>query len=109
METNLNTFKAPVPNISNDNIVSKNNENKETKWKIIPSVVKGALTVPSISNTPISDALVIKKQEIPQKKLSIPMKKREILNLNTISSLIIGLCGIISVFNIKNIIKNLHH
>lgn len=83
---NLNSIRQPAPSIQ-----SVANEQKERTFNA-PNV--GVVDVPSISKTPLSDTLFIKKQENPRMKYLLSPKSKKGFKLQNIFSLAIAGCSI---------------
>lgn len=97
MDTGVNLVKQPKPEVVSSNEPGANNKPKR---KIIRPHV-GVISLPKISNTPISDTLQLKEKENPQTKYKITPTKKARLTLKELASLTIGACGLIALFTFK--------
>jgi len=101
---NLNSVKAPAPNLSKNKAPEENKTKRTIKR---PNV--GVVSPPNISTTPIFDTMVQKKNENPRKKYKLTQKKHSFFNMQNIISTCIVALGAVSLLsagkNIKNFFK----
>ena len=104
----LNSIKQPAPNIVSNSTNSKQETTKEETIKpkrIINRPNVGVVDVPTISKTPISDLLEIKKQENPRTVYRLNDNKEKPLNLYNIASIGIGASALYCLLNLSKSIK----
>ena len=82
---NLNSIRQPAPSVGGSDA------QVERKFKL-PNV--GVVSVPAISKTPLSDVIVMKKQENPKMAYKITPKSNKGFKLQTFFSLSIVGCSI---------------
>ena len=103
----LNSIKQPAPNIVSNSTNSKPETTKETiePKRIIIRPNVGVVDVPTISKTPISDLLEIKKQENPRTVYRLDDNKEKPPNLYNIASIVISASALYGLLNLSKSIK----
>lgn len=77
---NFNSIKQPSPNIAGQNAAVQNKE------RIYNAPYLGAIDVPNISRTPLTDTMIINQQKHPKPKIKIAPKADKGFNLQNIFS-----------------------
>ena len=96
MTTELSKIKQPTPSVS----ASNTTEIDGKKYKIIQAANVGVVSAPKVSTTPLTDWVEFKKEENPHIKYKLKGKKYNHKNLQTLFSLGIISCAVISVIKL---------